>query len=62
MHRNKVPCKSVRASQSASVQLSESVDCVRKGMVLLGLGKDLIATRFFQVPSNLLYNNPIIKS
>ncbi|KAK7582355.1 hypothetical protein V9T40_013800 [Parthenolecanium corni] len=56
MHRNKVPCKSVRASQSASVQLSESVDCVRKGMVLLGLGKDLIATRFFQATISVLFH------
>ncbi len=49
MHRNKVPCKSVRASQSASLQLNDSVHRVRKGMVLLGLGKPMVATWYFQV-------------
>lgn len=54
MHRNKVPCKSVKASQSASLQLNETSLSVRKGMVLLGLGKEMIATWFFQVKASRL--------
>lgn len=57
MHRNKVPCKTVKASQCATLQL-EGVDfCLRKGMVLLGLTKPLIATWFFQVTSEKAYSN-----
>lgn len=56
MHRNKVPCKSVKASQSASLQLNETVLSVRKGMVLLGLGKEMIATWFFQATVSVLYH------
>ncbi|XKL59482.1 hypothetical protein PGB90_000498 [Kerria lacca] len=62
MHRNKVPCKSVKASQSASLQLNDSVQYVRKGMVLLGLGKNMIATWFFQATVNVLYHASIIYS
>ncbi|XP_065216061.1 GTP-binding protein 2 [Planococcus citri] len=56
IHRNKVPCKSVKASQSASLQLNQTIDYLRKGMVLLSLGKDLIATWFFQATVSVLYH------
>lgn len=56
IHRNKVPCNSVKASQSASLQLNETDHCLRKGMVLLSFGKELIATWFFQATVNVLYH------
>lgn len=49
IHRNKAPCRVVKATQSASLSLEQTVPGLRNGMVLLGLGVNQSACIFFQV-------------
>jgi hypothetical protein len=54
IHRNKAPCRVVRASQSASLGLSQEVPGLRNGMVLLSPGSKPDGCLFFQVGSPFL--------
>lgn len=58
VHRNKAPCRVVRASQSASLGLNQEVPGLRNGMVLLSPGSDPDGCLFFQVSSP--YLSPVI--
>nr|CAD7260178.1 unnamed protein product [Timema shepardi] len=49
IHRNKVPCRVVRASQSASLGLNKCVPGLRAGMVLLSTSGEPTGCFFFQV-------------
>lgn len=49
IHRNKAPCRVVKATQSASLNLEKAIPGLRNGMVLLGLGVNHSACIFFQV-------------
>lgn len=49
IHRNKAPCRAVKATQSASLSLEQTIPGLRNGMVLLGLGVNHSACMFFQV-------------
>lgn len=49
IHRNKAPCRVVKATQSASLSLEKVIPGLRNGMVLLGLGVNHSACMFFQV-------------
>nr|CAD7404549.1 unnamed protein product [Timema cristinae] len=53
MHRNKVPCRVVRASQSASLGLNKCVPGLRAGMVLLSTNGEPTGCFFFQVSQKL---------
>ncbi|XP_071447489.1 GTP-binding protein 2 isoform X2 [Hetaerina americana] len=56
IHRNKAPCRAVRASQSASLSLFPEVPGLRKGMFLLGPGAQLSACLFFQATVCVLFH------
>lgn len=49
IHRNKAPCRSVRASQSASLGLDAAPVTLRSGMVLISAEEKPTACLFFQV-------------
>jgi hypothetical protein len=49
IHRNKAPCRVVRASQSASLGLNQEVPGLRNGMVLLSAELKPVGCLFFQV-------------
>jgi GTPase len=49
IHRNKAPRRVVKATQSASLSLEQSIPGLRNGMVLLGSGVNHSACIFFQV-------------
>lgn len=49
IHRNKVPCRVVRAGQSAALSLSAKIPSLRRGMVLLQPGLPTTCCYFFQV-------------
>ncbi|XP_050543928.1 GTP-binding protein 2 [Daktulosphaira vitifoliae] len=56
IHRNKAPCRVVKATQSASLSLEQSIPGLRNGMVLLGLGVNHQACMFFQARIVVLYH------
>jgi GTPase len=53
IHRNKAPCRVVRASQSASLGLNQEVLGLRNGMVLLSAESKPAGCLFFQVNTGL---------
>jgi hypothetical protein len=55
VHRNKAPCRVVRASQSASLGLNQEVPGLRNGMVLLSPGSKSSGCLFFQVSFPFLF-------
>ncbi|KAG8236381.1 hypothetical protein J437_LFUL016659 [Ladona fulva] len=61
IHRNKAPCRAVRALQSASLSLYPEVKCIRKGMFLLGPGAQLSACLFFQATVCVLFHATAIR-
>ena len=52
VHRNKAPCRVVRASQSASLGLNQAVPGLRSGMVLLSPESKPAGCLFFQVSTS----------
>ncbi|KAE9531685.1 hypothetical protein AGLY_010891 [Aphis glycines] len=56
IHRNKAPCRVVKATQSASLNLEKAIPGLRNGMVLLGLGVNHSACIFFQARIVVLYH------
>lgn len=54
IHRNKAPCRVVRASQSASLGLSPEISGLRNGMVLLSTDDEPVGCYFFQVSKGIL--------
>lgn len=57
IHRNKVPCKSVHAGQSASVTLyGNQIDGLRRGMVLISNNQEAFGCFFFQATVLILYH------
>lgn len=49
VHRNKAPCRTVRASQSASLGLDSAPVALRSGMVLVSYDQKPAGCLFFQV-------------
>lgn len=49
IRRNKIPCQTIRASQSASIGLDSEVEGLRKGMVLVSPKSCPKACIYFQV-------------
>lgn len=60
IHRNKAPCRVVRASQSASLGLSREVSGLRSGMVLLSPDSDASGCYFFQATVYVLFHTTAI--
>ncbi|PSN51832.1 GTP-binding protein 2 [Blattella germanica] len=56
IHRNKAPCRVVRASQSASLGLSQEVSGLRNGMVLLSPETNPCGSLFFQAAVIVLFH------
>ncbi|KDR21701.1 GTP-binding protein 2 isoform X1 [Zootermopsis nevadensis] len=55
-HRNKAPCRIVRASQSASLGLNREVPGLRNGMVLLSPESKPVGCLFFQAAVCVLFH------
>ncbi|XP_022900782.1 GTP-binding protein 2 [Onthophagus taurus] len=60
IHRNRFPCRSVRAGQSAAVSLDVEVPDLRNGMVLLSRGEPAMGCKYFQASVSLLYHRTAI--
>ncbi|KAG8249734.1 GTP-binding protein 2 [Homalodisca vitripennis] len=60
IHRNKAPCRSVRASQSASLGLDCAPITLRSGMVLLSLDVHPTGCLFFQATVCVLFHSTAI--
>ncbi|CAG9828181.1 unnamed protein product [Diabrotica balteata] len=56
IHRNRVPCRMVRAGQSASLGLNTYIHGLRNGMVLLSEDEDAKACLFFQASVSVLFH------
>lgn len=56
IHRNKAPCRMVRASQSASLGLDQTVPGLRTGMVLLSADSNPTGCLFFQATVCVLFH------
>lgn len=63
IHRNKAPCRVVRASQSASLSLSVDIPGLRTGMVLLSMEdkEKPSGCLFFQATVSVLFHSTAIK-
>lgn len=61
IHRNKVPCRVVRAGQSAAISLNCKIPNLRRGMVLLQPGIPTTACYFFQATVFVLYHATVIQ-
>lgn len=62
IHRNKVPCRMVRAGQSASICLDKNVPHLRNGMVLLSPDAVAQGCLFFQASVSVLFHATAIYS
>lgn len=62
LHRNKAPCRIVRASQAASLCLTPSVSHIRHGMVLLGRDTPQSVCLFFQASIVVLFHSTQINT
>lgn len=56
IHRNKVPCRVVRAGQSASICLDTNLANLRNGMVLLSADLFAKGSLFFQANVSVLFH------
>ncbi|KAJ8930437.1 hypothetical protein NQ314_016763 [Rhamnusium bicolor] len=56
IHRNRVPCRMVRAGQSAAVCLDSYIPGLRNGMVLLSLEENAKGCLFFQASVSVLFH------
>ncbi|KAF5284739.1 hypothetical protein FQA39_LY04464 [Lamprigera yunnana] len=56
IHRNKVPCRMVRAGQSASICLNTSVNNVRAGMLLLSTEQLAQGCLYFQAKISVVFH------
>lgn len=62
LHRNKAPCRIVRASQAASLCLSPGLLNIRHGMVLLGRDTPQSACLFFQASVVVIFHSTQINT
>lgn len=62
IHRNKVPCRMVRAGQSASICLDENLQNLRNGMVLLSADSYAKGSLYFQANISVLFHATAIHS
>ncbi|KAK9696231.1 Elongation factor Tu GTP binding domain [Popillia japonica] len=60
IHRNRVPCRMVRAGQSAAVCLENSPENLRNGMVLLSREVKASGSLFFQASVSVIYHETVI--
>lgn len=60
IHRNKAPCRVVRASQSASLSLENAPTPLRAGMVLLSPQESPVGCLFFQATVCVLFHTTAI--
>lgn len=56
IHRNRVPCRMVRAGHSAAICLSKPVPYLRNGMVLLGSEENVRGCLYFQANISVLFH------
>lgn len=56
IHRNKVPCRMVRAGQSAAVSLDVTIPNLRNGMVLISADEDARGCIYFQAKISVLFH------
>lgn len=56
IHRNRVPCRMVRASQSAALCLDTYIPGLRNGMVLLSADQNAKGCMFFQASVSVLFH------
>lgn len=60
IQRNRVPCRVVRAGQSAAICLEGNLDNLRNGMVLLDVDDRASGCRYFQASVSVLYHESAI--
>ncbi|KAF7268512.1 GTP-binding protein 2 isoform X2 [Rhynchophorus ferrugineus] len=56
IHRNRVPCRMVRAGQSAAICLDTYINGLRNGMVLIAKGQNAYGSLFFQASVSVLFH------
>ncbi|XP_045481259.1 GTP-binding protein 2 isoform X1 [Harmonia axyridis] len=61
IHRNRVPCRAVRAGQSAAICLDTHIPNLRNGMVLVGNNVTASGCDFFQATISVIYHATAIR-
>lgn len=56
IHRNRVPCRMVRAGQSAAICLNTPIPDLRNGMVLLSAEEEVRGCLYFQANISVLFH------
>jgi len=62
IHRNRVPCRVVRAGQSAAICLNTYIPNLRNGMVLVGREENPKGCLFFQATVSVIFHATAINS
>ncbi|XP_050313463.1 GTP-binding protein 2 isoform X2 [Anthonomus grandis grandis] len=60
IHRNRVPCRVVRAGQSAAICLNEYIPQLRNGLVLMGREENPRGCMYFQANLSVLFHSTAI--
>ncbi|KRT83365.1 hypothetical protein AMK59_4740 [Oryctes borbonicus] len=60
IQRNRVPCRMVRAGQSAAICLEDSPEGIRNGMVLLSRDVEASGSLYFQASVSVIYHERVI--